>query len=244
MIYNSDWPAAMHHLYCVCMCACFVFVCVCVCEYRPACHPPCCRAAGGPGRQERWWTVTDSAAAVGSAARECTPTPGDRERDRGREREREREMIYFITSVFQMPLISWVFENWHFLRAAPALVLFLISSQEDKVIQGEERNGNDIYFISVYWFFICISMLCSCAFREEQCLFWHLYKLNIWFYNTNALHEQNDADIWFMNMLFQNQVHYSSVVKASTPRVSGSLSRCGNMAAGILVRFNTDDKKM
>lgn len=80
-------------------------------------------------------------------------------------------------------------------------------------------------------------MLCSCAFRVEQSLFWHLYKLNIRFYNTNALHDQNDA-----NMLFQNQVHYSSVVKASTPRVSVSPTRCGNMAAGILVRFNTDDK--
>ena len=69
--------------------------------------------------------------------------------------------FYFITSVFQMLLISWVFENWHFSRAAPALVLFLISSREDKVIQGEEWQWHLVYFsiLVIHLYFHCV-LLC------------------------------------------------------------------------------------
>lgn len=122
MIYGYDPPADTHHLSSSTVCVCLS---VCVYVLRPVCHPPCCRAAAGPGRQGTWWRQTGSAAAVGSAVRECTPTPA----------ERKMELIIFICSEFWNAVCGFGFWKLTFSSAAPPLVLFLISGHEDKVIK-------------------------------------------------------------------------------------------------------------
>ena len=77
-------------LHATCLLELYAYMCVRVRALRPACRPPCCRVAAGPGRQGRWWTETDSAAADGSAARECTPTPA----------EKKTEFIPFFFNLF------------------------------------------------------------------------------------------------------------------------------------------------
>ncbi len=165
-----------------------MYVCVCVCVCRPACRRPCCRAAAGPGRQERWWTETDSAAAVGSAARECTPTPGDR----------DRESSWFIYSFFFFYHFSvsnvvcqsgvWILT---FSSAALALVLFLISSHGDKVIQWEARNVAKWHLGKVQFHHVESTTL------SDICINWLFYIRND---HKNALYGQNYVDTWTLQL--------------------------------------------